>query len=78
MTSGGTSWQYYNNSSKYKMPPPNSQAAFGAAGGDMQDMHLKMSKKIAQLTKVSLFEKFFPATFVFKSCNNNILGYLRS
>nr|XP_039263770.1 protein FAM184A-like [Styela clava] len=54
MASGGTSWQYYNNSSsKYPhMPPPNSQAAFGAAGGDMQDMHLKMSKKIAQLTKV--------------------------
>lgn len=54
MATGGMSWHNYNQS-KYQMPPPNTQTGFGgvaAPGGDMQDMHLKMSKKIAQLTKV--------------------------
>lgn len=50
MATGKMSWQYYNNQKHGQSYPGGS----GNMGGDMQDMHLKMSKKIAQLTKVTL------------------------
>nr|CAB3244394.1 protein FAM184A-like [Phallusia mammillata] len=49
MATGKMSWQYYNNQQKHGQSYGNSS---GNMGGDVQDMHLKMSKKIAQLTKV--------------------------
>jgi len=49
MAMGSMSWQYYSNQQKYGS---SYGAGSSVAGGDMQDMHLKMSKKIAQLTKV--------------------------
>jgi len=56
MASGKMSWQYHNQ----KHLPSYGLSAASDGAGDMQDMHLKMSKKIAQLTKVSeLLTKLF-------------------
>ncbi|XP_078484014.1 protein FAM184A-like isoform X2 [Ciona intestinalis] len=52
MASGGMSWQYYNNQQKYQHGASFGTSGDAPANTDMKDMHLKMSKKIAQLTKV--------------------------
>nr|XP_026689809.1 protein FAM184A-like [Ciona intestinalis] len=52
MASGGMSWQYYNNQQKYQHGTSFGTSGDAPANTDMKDMHLKMSKKIAQLTKV--------------------------
>lgn len=49
MATGKMSFNYYQNG-KYGALPNNPQKDMEVT----QDMHLKMSKKIAQLTKVSL------------------------
>ena len=48
MAAGKMSWQY-----NQKHLPTYGLSGTTDGAGDMQDMHLKMSKKIAQLTKVS-------------------------
>lgn len=50
MATGKMSFNYYQNG-KYGLLPHNPQKDMEVT----QDMHLKMSKKIAQLTKVSHF-----------------------
>lgn len=49
MATGKMSWQYQSQ----KHMPSYGMPGSSDGSGDMQDMHLKMSKKIAQLTKVN-------------------------
>ncbi|CAK8681087.1 unnamed protein product [Clavelina lepadiformis] len=49
MATGGMSWQYHNQK---HFPSYGLPGSSDGSGADVQEMHLKMSKKIAQLTKV--------------------------
>ena len=53
MATGNMSWQFQSQ----KHLPSYGMPGSSDGSSDMQDMHLKMSKKIAQLTKVSFFYK---------------------
>ena len=46
------SWNYHHSQQKYPQGIAGTSGGEGATGDNMHDMHLKMSKKIAQLTKV--------------------------
>ena len=52
MAHSGMSWQQYNSHQKFTQHGPGARSILGGSDGDKQEMHLKMSKKIAQLTKV--------------------------